>query len=197
VDLRKTKIRPRYVPNPENANIERTAIFRLTGACFLYGFTILDADPNGTCYKDYTLNQFVPNFSHHKITAFEYADGVNEVEIDDDFISNFETTKTDLDMYYEKVGIVYGTNSGRSISPDVPNVVDIQPVVDEYRIVGSRGAEVGISSISASGTTVTVTLDEELTQLSANSPIRISGVTETGLDVYNGQYIITNVWSNS
>ena len=197
VDLRKTKIRPRYVPNPENANIERTAIFRLTGACFLYGFTILDADPNGTCYKDYTLNQFVPNFSHHKITAFEYADGVNEVEIDDDFISNFETTKTDLDMYYEKVGIVYGTNSGRSISPDVPNVVDIQPVVDEYRIVGSRGAEVGISSISASGTTVTVTLDEELTQLSANSPIRISGVTETGLDVYNGQYIITNVLGNN
>ena len=32
-DLRKTKIRPKYVPDPENGNIEPTAIFRL---CLLY-----------------------------------------------------------------------------------------------------------------------------------------------------------------
>ena len=34
MDLRKTKIRPTYVPNPENDNIERSAIFRVTGACY-------------------------------------------------------------------------------------------------------------------------------------------------------------------
>ncbi len=28
MDLRKTKIRPKYVPNPENTNIERSAVFR-------------------------------------------------------------------------------------------------------------------------------------------------------------------------
>ena len=33
LDLRKTKIRPTYVPNPENDQIERSCIFRLTGAC--------------------------------------------------------------------------------------------------------------------------------------------------------------------
>jgi hypothetical protein len=36
-----------------------------------------DADPNGTAIRLYN-NTFVPNFSHHKLTAFEYADGVNE-----------------------------------------------------------------------------------------------------------------------
>jgi len=52
LDLRKTKIRPKYVPNPENDNIERTAIFRLTGACYLWQFSIFDGDPNGTVYRD-------------------------------------------------------------------------------------------------------------------------------------------------
>ena len=75
LDLRKTKIRPKYVPDPENANIERSAIFRVTGACYLWQFSIFDGDPNGKVYKDYTVNTHVPNFSHHKLTVFEYADG--------------------------------------------------------------------------------------------------------------------------
>ncbi len=32
LDLRKTKIRPKYIPDPLNDNIERSAIFRITGA---------------------------------------------------------------------------------------------------------------------------------------------------------------------
>ena len=71
LDLRKTRIRPLYVPNPENDNIERSCIFRVTGSCYLWQFSILDADPNGTVYKDYTSNIFVPNFSHHKLSCFE------------------------------------------------------------------------------------------------------------------------------
>ena len=31
LDLRKTKIRPKYVPDPENDNIERSCLFRVTG----------------------------------------------------------------------------------------------------------------------------------------------------------------------
>ena len=54
LDLRKTKIRPKYVPDPENDNIERSALFRITGACYFWQFTMFDADPNGVCYKDYT-----------------------------------------------------------------------------------------------------------------------------------------------
>ena len=85
LDLRKTKIRPKYVPNPENDNIERAAIFRITGGCYLWQFSLFDGDPNGVVYKDYTANTFVPNFSHHRLTCFEYADGVNPLSINDAF----------------------------------------------------------------------------------------------------------------
>ena len=199
MDLRKTKIRPTYVPNPENDSIERSAIFRTTGACYFWQFTILDADPNGTCYKDYTTNIFVPNFSHHKLSGFEYADGVNAVNIADDFLT-YSTTRTDLDMYYEKVAAVYGASSGREIQPDYGvGTVDIQPVVDEYRIVGPTGASVGITSIrSGDGvtptTTITVDLINTIEGLSVDSPIQISGISAAG---YDGQYVINTVASST
>jgi hypothetical protein len=200
LDLRKTKIRPTYVPNPENNEIERSAVFRLTGSCYLAQFSVFDADPNGLCYKDYTTNTATPNFSHHKLTLFEYADGVNNVVIDDDFISNTDYGRTDLNMYYEKVGLVYGQTSGREIPNDYPpeSVVDIEPVVDEYRIVGSRGSEVGIASIiSGDGITasniVTVTLLEPLDGIGVDSPIKIEGVTEVG---YDGQFVVRSVISD-
>jgi len=195
LDLRKTKIRPKYIPNPENDNIERSAIFRVTGACYFWQFSILDADPNGVVYKDYTSNIFVPNFSHHKLTCFEYADGKNSVDINDAFL-NYSTTRTDLDMYYEKVGLVYGPSSGREIEPDYPSSsLDIQPKIDEYRIVGPTGGEVGISSIKAgdgvtSSTVITVTTTETFDQLAVDTAIRIDGITATG---YDGQYVVSDV----
>ena len=145
LDLRKTKIRPKYVPNPTNDTIERTALFRVTGACYLWQFTMFDADPNGVAYVDYTENTFVPNFSHHKLTCFEYADGVNNVNINDSY-NTYSTDRTDLQMYYEKIGLAYGTATGREIQPDFPSSsIDIQPKIDEYRIVGSTGSSVGVS----------------------------------------------------
>ena len=62
-DLRKTKIRPKYVPDPENGNIEPSAIFRLTGACYISQFTIFDGDPSGNVYKDYTCKLIHTKFS--------------------------------------------------------------------------------------------------------------------------------------
>ena len=139
LDLRKTKLRPLYVPNPENDDIERSALFRVTGGCYFWQFTILDGDPNGLVFRDYTANQTVPNFSHHKLTVFEYADGVNNVNINDEFL-NFSTDRTDLDMFYQKIGLAYGQGAGRPIGPDYPSEdVDIEPVVDEFRVVGSKG----------------------------------------------------------
>tara|TARA_B100000927_G_scaffold135778_1_gene109549 strand:+ start:2419 stop:8418 length:6000 start_codon:yes stop_codon:yes gene_type:complete len=198
MDLRKTRIRPKYVPNPENDNIERSSVFRVTGGCYFWQFTILDADPNGLCFKDYTTNTFVPNFSHNKLTCFEFADGVNNVNIDDDFISGTdgEFARTDLDMYYAKVGIAYGPSSGREIEPDWPSeALDIQPKIDEFRIVGSKGKEVGISSIRAGdGTTtstiITVTLDSatDATAFDVDTPLRITNAG-TG---YDGQHVVSN-----
>ena len=193
LDLRKTKIRPKYVPNPVNDNIERTALFRVTGGCYFWQFTIFDSDPNGECYKDYTANTFVPNFSHHKLTCFEYADGVNGVDIKDTF-QTFSTTRTDLDMYYEKIGLVYGTASGREIQPDYPSTgLDIQPKVDEFRIVGSTGESVGITSIKAGNgiaatPIITVTTSSVVAGLDVDTPIRVNGITAPG---YTGQFVVS------
>ena len=41
LDLRKTKIRPKYVPNPTDTNAPNSAIFRVTGACYFWQFSIL------------------------------------------------------------------------------------------------------------------------------------------------------------
>ncbi len=200
-DLRKTIIRPLYVPDPINENIERSSIFRITGASFFYGFSILDANPGNFCYKNYNPSKFTPNFSHHKLTAFEYVDGVNDVEIDDTFLT-VTTTRTDLQQYYEKISLIYGESSGREID-NVTYVggvsVDIQPIIDEYRIVGSRGDQVGISSIiSGDGTTpsevITVTLDGTVEGISVDTSVQISGVNQNG---YDGQFVVSQVPSNN
>ena len=199
LDLRKTKIRPKYVPDPENDDIARSAIFRVTGGSYIWQFSMFDADPNGLCYKDYTSNTFVPNFSHHKLTCFEYADGVNGVNISDIF-QTYSTTRTDLEMYYEKVGLVYGQSSGRAIEPDYPSSgLDIQPKIDEYRIVGSTGGSVGISSIRAgdgiiSTNTITVTTDSEVNGLEVDSPFRVEGISVAG---YNGEFVVSDKPSNN
>jgi hypothetical protein len=199
LDLRKTKIRPLYVPNPTNDNIERSAIFRVTGGCYIWQFSLFDADPNGTCYIDYTSNQFVPNFSHHKLTCFEYADGVNPVNISDPFLT-YSTDRTDLDMYYEKVGLAYGQSSGRAIEPDYPSAgLDIQPKIDEYRIVGSTGETAGISSIRAgdgvtSSKIITVTTTTPVPGLDVDTPFRINGITAPG---YSGQFVVTEKLSDT
>ena len=200
LDLRKTKIRPKYVPDPENNNIERSALFRVTGTCYTWQFSIFDGDPNAVVFKDYTTNTFVPNFSHHKLTCFEYADGVNDVKINDAFISDFDAGRTDLDMYYEKVGLAYGASSGREIQPDYPESgLDIQPKIDEYRIVGPKSGAIGITSIKAGDgvtatTDITVTLESALFGLDVDTPIKISNV---GTDAYNGQFVVSDVLASS
>tara|TARA_B100001094_G_scaffold222835_2_gene216928 strand:+ start:16569 stop:22610 length:6042 start_codon:yes stop_codon:yes gene_type:complete len=199
MDLRKTKIRPRYVPNPLNDNIGRSALLRVTGACYFWQLSILDSNTSDFCYKDYTTNKFTGNFSHHKLTCFEYADGVNPVVINDEFVS-YSTDRTDLDMYYEKVGLLFGVSSGRNVSPDYPDAnLDIQPRVEEYRIVGTRSGEVGIASIrSGNGTIpsslVTVILSEPLDEIDVDSIIRIEGINSPG---YDGEHSVTRVINSS
>jgi len=190
MDPRKTRIRPKYVPNPTSSAITTSAVFRLTGGSYIEGVSILDGDPYGTVYRDYTTNTYVPSFSHHKLAAFEYADGVNSTDIDDSFLT-FYTSRTDLEMYYEKVGLLYGSKSGRGISPDYPNSgVDILPKVDEYRIVAPISGRAGISTITASGTAVTITLTDEIDGINVDTPIVVSGVSDS---VYNGTFIVDSV----
>lgn len=194
-DLRKTKIRPLFVPNPET-NVERTSIFRLTGSCYFFGFSIYDGDPLGKVYNTYGSNRVSPSYSHHKLTAFEYADGVNSV-----IKNNLDTGHTDLQMYYYKLALGFGQQSGRNV---LDGYLNFQPNVDEYRIVGELGAgEITIVSVisgdgSTASTVITVETETEH-ELSPLTPILIAGVgIDEGaptINEYNGNYIVSQVIS--
>jgi hypothetical protein len=199
-DLRKTKIRPLYVPNPEDSTVENSSIFNVTGTCYFSIFTFLDADTTKTVFRDYTDNRFVPNYSHHKLVAFAYADGVNKVVLG----GTEQTDLTDLDMYYYKVARAYGDITGRDVV-DYPNNSDFETSVDEYRIVGSLQANpFGISSIyggdgvSAPKNLITVTTKDFLTGddkphgLFVDSPVLISGITADSA-AFNGSFTVKEV----
>ena len=200
LDLRKTKVRPLFVPDPEDASIDTSSIFNVTGTCYFTAFTIFDGDPTKTVYKDYSTAQAVPNFSHHKLVSFTFADGVSKVKL-----GNYQTYLTDLDMYYYKVARAYGDITGRGLT-DFPVATDFEPNVDEFRIVGSLDPNpLGISSIRAGngdGTgdlnTITVTTANKQTgnitphNLFINSPFLINGVSVDG-DSYNGSFTVDSV----
>ena len=199
-DLRKTKIRPLYVPNPEDSTVENSSIFNVTGTCYFSIFTFLDADTTKTVFRDYTDNRFVPNYSHHKLSSFTYADGVNKVVLG----GTEQTDFTDLDMYYYKVARAYGDFSGRNII-DYPSNSDFETSVDEFRIVGALQANpFGISSIFGGDgivtpkNVITVTTKDFLTGddkphgLSVDSPVLVSGITADGA-AFNGSFTVKEV----
>ena len=193
LDLRKTKIRPLYVPDPNNTSIPNSAIFRVTGTCYFTAFSFFDADPQRAAYKDQSGAKVAPNFSHHKLTCFEYADGVNLVELGSDI-----TDLTDLEMYYYKITHAYGDTSGRGLANyPAASGTDFEPSIDEYRIVGDLRADtIGISSIkSGDGVipTQTITVTTEATHgLFKDTPVLISGIT-TNITSYNGSFLVTDV----
>ena len=193
MDLRKTKIRPKFIPQPDNDNIERTAIFRVTGGCFFFNFSLFDGDPADRIFKDYTSNVYAPNYSHHKLTCFEFADGNNTVE---------GKGNTDLDMYYAKLTLAYGTNSGRPL-PNYPANEDFQKTVDESRIVGaiSRLGDLEIQDIfsgtdasSAVATTVVTVITKTEHNLNVETPIIINGVSNSD---YDGSHVVAQVLSTT
>ena len=183
LDLRKTKIRPLYVPNPTDVDVDNSAIFRITGTCYFWQFSFFDGNENGLVYTDPTdfssNNKSKPIFSHHKLTCFEYADGVNIVN------RSLYGTLTDLDMYYAKLSNAYNTGSGspsRNIDAKFPSDTEgFAKQRPEWEIVGAFASDpISISSIEAGsgGTptnqvTVTTVTDHNL---SAGTPIKISGV---------------------
>ncbi len=193
LDLRKTKIRPKYVPNPTDPSVAKSAIFRITGACYFWQFSIFDGDESGLVYTDdadfSSNNQSVPNFSHHKLTCFEYADGVNIPQ---------GYTITDLDMFYSKLSNAFNTASGRDIDQKYPSEsLGFAKQRPEWEIVGAFAPDpVNISSIiSGDGSTpsavITVTTSSAH-GLTAGTPIKINGIST--LD-YNISTKVQNVIS--
>ena len=50
LDLRKTKVRPKYIPNPTDTNVAASAIFRITGTSYFWQFSLFDGNELGTVY---------------------------------------------------------------------------------------------------------------------------------------------------
>jgi len=177
LDLRKTKVRPKYVPNPTDPNVPGSAIFRVTGACYFWQFTFFDGNDSGLVYtdpSDFSLNnQSKPTFSHHKLTCFEYADGVT-------IPSGYDIT--DLDMYYNKISNAFNRASGREIDQKYPTQPgSFAKQRPEWEIVGAFAADpITITSIisgdgATPGTIVTVTTQTSH-ELTAGTPIKIRGI---------------------
>ena len=183
LDLRKTKIRPKYVPNPTDSTVPNSAIFRITGTCYFWQFSIFDGDKDGTVYinnEDFTgqTKTATPLFSHHKLTCFEYADGVNKV-------SGYNNT--DLEMYYEKLSNAFNEAAATKVIPSTDkfplNPEGFAPRRPEFEIVGAFAADpIEISAIqSGNGVIptqqVTVTTKTEH-ELNVGTPIQVKGVVE-------------------
>jgi len=192
LDLRKTKIRPKYVPNPTDLNVGNSAIFRVTGTCYFWQFSIFDGDDTGLVYTDATdfslSNQSRPTFSHHKLTCFEYADGIT-------IPSGY--TISDLAMYYAKLSNAFNsTDRIIEASDRFPSSTSgFSPQRPEFEIVGAFAADpINISNIiSGDGfspsTVITVTTTNPH-GLNAGTPIKIKGV---GVDDYNISTKVQNV----
>ncbi len=180
LDLRKTRIRPKYVPNPTTSYDKdpKTAIFRITGTCYFWQFSVFDGDENKLVYTDngnfgadFTVK---PVFSHHKLTIFEYADGVNLYN---------RSQLTDLDMYYAKLSNAYNSASNRDIDQKFPSNSDgFAKQRPEWEIVGAF-ADDPISIVSIKSGDIPGVPSNKVTVttatphgLSVNTPIKIRGV---------------------
>ena len=182
LDLRKTKIRPKYVPNPTDPDADKTAIFRITGACYFWQFCIFDAAESGLVYTNPTdfTDTAKPTFSHHKLTCFEYADGVNEYA---------DTGLTDLDMYYAKLGYAFGGGTNRPIEDDekYPTSTDaFAKQRPEWEIVGAFDTDnIAITSISisTSGSNLVTVVTDVPHQFIEGTPIKIRNVVPTDYNI--------------
>ena len=185
LDLRKTKIRPKYVPNPTDSAVPSSAIFRITGGCYFWQFSIFDGESQGRVYThhfNFTTNNLIkPLFSHHKLTCFEYADGVNK---------STRTGLTDLDMYYAKLSRAYNSASTRNIAEKYPISEDgFAKQRAEWEIVGAFADDpITITSIKA-GTTPGVPTNEVFVttsvahNLTVGTPIKIRNVRPQAYNV--------------
>ena len=191
LDLRKTKVYPLYVPNPTDEDVPNASLFRITGNCYFWQFSMFDGKGDRLVYTDHQQfnddNRSFPIFSHHKLTCFEYADGINDVKGYDN---------TDLSMYYYKLSYAYQEPTGRAVTYEWPdNEGDFDTVRPEYEIVGALGSDpLEIASIiSGDGNTatsqVTVTTQQPH-KLSEGTPIKISGVN---VSQYNISTIVQSI----
>ncbi len=223
-DLRRTKIIPKYVPYPtvlaskginnESQVPPRTAIFKVTGGTYFWQFSFFDGAEEGVYYKPDSTDTLAPKYSHHRLTCFEFADGVNNLStlISGSTVPNADYSavpnileRTDLEIYYQKVSKAFATIPDTSGDPATDQ---IQLRVEENRIVGPISDEYRVLQVTRNGQTATaVTVDEFDNPrdhgFSVGVNINVSGVSgstgpqsELDAGIYNGSFTVTSASGN-
>lgn len=155
----------------------RTALFKITGGCYFWQFSIFDGDPTGVFTSPIvtprnTWSSVSPSsLSHSKLTVFEFA-SLNELEI-----------------LYKKVAF-----SDTSINTNF-----IETRIQENRIVGPLSDNVEISKVSRLDEFVTVELSQEL-NLTTGNFVNISGTISSNSainSIYIGEKKVSSVPNRS
>ena len=163
-DLRRTVVRPLYVPDPATTEreIPRSAIFNVTGGCYFWQFTIKDgqttsesplyntADGTGKVYYD--PNDFTklaaPNYSHHKLTVFEYSD--NE----------------ELGLYYQKIAKAFS-----DYQPTIDDPGEFSERIQETRIVGPLSDSRVIESLTLTDATTDSSIPASTSEIEVTTKV--------------------------
>ena len=186
-DLRRTVVRPLYVPDPADRLEKRSAIFNVTGACYFWQFTIKDGDlePSSPLFdqndgigKVYYQNGYwdqkaVPNYSHHKLTVFEYAD------------------KEELGLYYQKIAKAFS-----QYQPTIDDPREFSERIEENRIVGPLSDFRSIESIKLTDSSPAGTISVEVTSKVNHGYFKnqFVAIENNGLDdQLNGAFSISEI----
>ena len=186
-DLRRTIIRPLYVPDPADKEQPRTSVFNVTGGAYIWQFTIKDGDVTtksplydttagvGKVYyrKNDNANLAIPEYSHHKITVFQYAE------------------KDELDLYYKKVA-----QSFAQYQPTIDDVNEFSGNVSETRIVGPLSDLRSIESIQVVDSSPQGQVTVNVTTKIAHGYIKnqFFAVQNNGLDdALNGTFNVSSI----
>ena len=191
-DLRRTAVYPLFVPDPADNLETRSAIFNVTGGCYFWQFTIRDGDlqPSSPLYdtndgigKVYNQNGKwselkVPNYSHHKLTVFEYAD------------------KEELSLYYRKVAKAFA-----QYQPTIDNPDEFSDRIQETRIVGPLSDIRSIESIKLDDSSTIATLPGSVTEVTVTTKVdhgyfknQFIAIENNGIDdAINGTFAISEI----
>ena len=194
-DLRRTTLRPLYVPDPASLLSPRTALFNVTGGCYFWQFTIKDGQTTsesplynasagtGEVYYDPTdfTKKTAPNYSHHKLTVFEYADS------------------EELGLYYRKIAKGFS-----AYQPTIDDPGEFDQRVQENRIVGPLSDSRVIESLKFTDSTTDPSIPPSTTEIEVTTKVdhgyfqgQFVGISNTEIDdVLEGIFPITKIDQN-
>lgn len=194
-DLRRTTIRPLYVPDPASVTVPRSAIFNVTGGCYFWQFTIKDgqttsesplynaSEGTGEVYYDPTdfTKKTAPNYSHHKLTVFEYAD------------------QEELSLFYRKIGKAFS-----AYQPTIDDPGEFGFNIQENRIVGPLSDSRVIESLKFTDATTDPSIPASTTEVEVTTKVdhgyfsgQFVSVSNTNIDdVLEGFFPIKEIDAN-